>query len=161
MKSAVRQYFFLYWPHSVKKQTRDGKTGKVREETETGIRNSDRRDFLKSKFGEEKWNNLVKNDSHYKRYKEPEVPNGCRWIFNQFLYIYFNSGFSPMSGASMMTFQSLNDYVMCMGAPLTIAEKKLILKMKGWAGEVIADFDKKPDKKGAQNDGKEGRKEGS
>lgn len=62
-----------------------------------------------------------------------------------------------MSGASMMTFQSLNDYVMCMGAPLTIAEKKLILKMKGWAGEVIADFDKKPDKKGA----KDGRKEGS
>ena len=149
MKSAVKQYFFLYWPHSVKKQVRDGKTGKLREESESGIRNADRRDTLRKQFGEEKWKNLVENDSHYKKYKDPEVPEGNRWIFNQFLYIYFNSGFDSMGGSSLLSFHSLNAYVKCMEAPLTIAEKKLILKMKGWASETISDFDKKPDKKGA------------
>lgn len=52
-----------------------------------------------------------------------------------------------MSGQRMFTFRTLNEYIQCMKVPLTVAEKKLLLNMKHWADEVIAEFDNPPEKK--------------
>jgi hypothetical protein len=46
-----------------------------------------------------------------------------------------------MTGNVMFTFSTINDYVECMKPPLTLAEKKLLLRMSHWAKETIAEFD--------------------
>lgn len=45
-----------------------------------------------------------------------------------------------MMGNVIFTFRTINDYVECMKAPLTVPDKKMLLKMKSWAVEAIADL---------------------
>lgn len=99
------------------------------------------------RFGEERFRKLTETDSYYGKFKEPEIPPGCRWIFGQFMYIWTNAEVDGMSGRRQFSFRLLNEYETCMKVPLSVAEKKLLLRMRGWAEEVIAEFDDPPDKK--------------
>lgn len=101
----------------------------------------ERREDFEKKFGKERFARLMETDPYYKKYREAEMPPGCRWIFSQFMYVWTNAPRDGMSGQVIFTFSTLNDYVACMKTPLTVAEKKLLLKMSHWAKEVIADFE--------------------
>ena len=63
------------------------------------------------------------------------------------MYIWSNCEIDGMNGQRIFTFRTLNDYVQCMKVPLSIAEKKLLLNMKHWADETIAEFENPPEKK--------------
>ena len=93
------------------------------------------------KFGEERFKALAASDSRYSKYQDPEFVAGEKWIFTQFMNIWQNCGYDSFSGARIITFATINEYVECMKVPLTVAEKKLLLKMKHWADETIAGFD--------------------
>lgn len=43
-----------------------------------------------------------------------------------------------MFGNPVITFRTLNDYVECMKVPLSVEDKRCILKMKAWACNAIA-----------------------
>jgi len=131
----------LNYPHSVSviQHTPKGEQKK----TETGVINRLNREKLKKRFGEEKFKALMETDSYYKKFKDPVIPKGCNWIFRQFLYIYNNTDHDGLTGNVKFTFNALNEYCRCMGTPLTIAEKKLLLRMNSWANEQIAEFDQK------------------
>lgn len=131
----------MYYPHSVKRSVRDGKTGKLSETTQTGVRNCDQRKSLIDRFGEQRFKELQQKDSRYKKYQEPEVPAGCKWLFGQFMYIWQNCEVDSFSGQRIFTFRTLNEYTDCMGTKLSILEKKLLLQMKHWADEQIAEFE--------------------
>ena len=89
----------------------------------------------------------MESDSYYSKFKEPEVPPGCKWIVGQFMYIWSNCEVDGMNGQRIFTFRTLNEYTECMKVNLSIAEKKLLLNMKHWADEVIAGFENPPEKK--------------
>ena len=38
------------------------------------------------------------------------------------------------------SFKTINDYVECMKVPLSVSDKKIILKMKSWAISQIVDM---------------------
>lgn len=43
-------------------------------------------------------------------------------------------------GNVIFTFRTINEYVECMKVPLTVEDKKLLFKMKGWANETISEL---------------------
>lgn len=131
----------------MKRTQRDGKTGKSSETAVHGIRNCDSRQKFIERFGEERFKKLTETDSYYSKFKEPVIPPGCKWIFGQFMYIWANAEADGMTGRRIFSFRLINEYVECMKVPLTVAEKKLLLRMRGWAEEVISEFDSPPDKK--------------
>lgn len=110
------------------------------------MRNSLRREEFIKRFGEERFNKISETDSYYKKFKNPVIPKGCSWIFKHFLYIYFNAEHNGLTGTAIFTFRTLNEYEACMKVPLTIAEKKLLIKMNMWANEQIAEFDAQDNK---------------
>lgn len=158
MRGAVKQYFFLHYPHTVKVQVRDGKTGKVRETSRNGVVNVDRREEFKERFGEERFEKLMKSDSYYRKFRDPEIPPGCKWMFSQFLYVWGNAPRDGMTGNVLFTFSTINEYVECMKAPLSLAEKKLMLRMSHWAKETIAEFDAPPPEKKSSGSNEAGRR---
>jgi hypothetical protein len=100
------------------------------------VRNSlDRDRFLKS-FGEKKFNYLVEHDSHYKKYREPPIPLGCRWIWNQFYFLWMECP-RDFNGNVILGFQEINEYEKCMKIHFSLVEKKLIINMKHWVQETI------------------------
>lgn len=46
-------------------------------------------------------------------------------------------------GNIIFTFHTINDYVECMKVPLTVEDKKMILKMKAWAQNTISEMSDK------------------
>ncbi len=57
-----------------------------------------------------------------------QIWQGCEYDFN---------------GNPIFTFRTINDYVECMKVPLTVSDKKLLLKMKAWAMNTISEMDNK------------------
>lgn len=45
-----------------------------------------------------------------------------------------------INGNAVLTFRTLNEYVECMKVPLSINDKKMILKIKHWAMNAIAEL---------------------
>lgn len=45
-----------------------------------------------------------------------------------------------INGNVIFTFHTLNEYVECMKVPLSVRDKKMILKIKHWAANAIADM---------------------
>ena len=111
-----------------------------------GVRNVDRREDFRKKFGKDRFNALMERDSYYGKFRDPEIPKGCGWIFSQFLYVWGNAPRDGMTGNVVFTFSTVNDYVECLSPPLSLAEKKLLLRMAHWAREAIAEFDGPPGK---------------
>lgn len=126
--------------------TRHGKKGDT-ESTRHNVRNSDERDRFIKAFGEEKFKKVQETDKRFAKLKDPDIPVGCNWIFSQFLYLYFNTKADGMTGRIQLSFIDINEYQKCMKVPLTVAEKKLLIKMAHWAGEEISELETPSDSK--------------
>lgn len=50
-----------------------------------------------------------------------------------------------MMGNIIFTFRTVNDYVECMKAPLSVEDKKMLFKMKAWAVNTISELKDKDD----------------
>lgn len=83
----------------------------------------------------------MENDSHYKKFKEYPIPDGCKWIFSHFLAIWSNCT-RDFNGNVQFGFRSIMDYMECMGVQFTVFERKLLVKMKDWVNETIYSMSK-------------------
>lgn len=130
----------MYYPYRKKTTKIDGKTGKKLESSERSRHCIDRDNMVK-RFGKDRFDKLVQNDSHYKMYREPEIPQGYKWIWRQYMFIRNNCGYD-FNGNCIFTFQTINEYEKCMKVRFTIDEKYLLFRINGWAMESIAELDK-------------------
>lgn len=124
------------------------KNGKKSTETEW-VRNVDVREkFIKStggkdyKKGYKKFYELGEHDEKWKKLREIPCPPEYSWIFRHFMLIWQNAEYD-MAGNVIFTYRTINEYVECMKVPLTIEDKKMLFKMKGWALEAISELKEK------------------
>lgn len=82
---------------------------------------------------------LGEKDERWKKLREIPVPPEYSWIFKKFLEIWQGCEYD-FAGNIIFTFRTINDYVECMKVPLTVEDKKCILKMKAWACNTIAEM---------------------
>lgn len=120
-----------------RKVSKDGKT-----ETKTDyVRNCDSRDkYIKAK-GMDAFLALGEKDEKWKELRDIPVPTRFEWLFDKFLQIWANSE-KDISGNVIFTYRTINEYVECMKVPLTVDDKRMLLKMKGWAAAKIYDMEK-------------------
>lgn len=82
---------------------------------------------------------LGERDEHWKKLRDIPVPPEYSWIWTQFLNIWQGCQYD-FNGNPIFTFQTINEYVECMKVPLTVSDKKELLKIKAWAMNQIAEF---------------------
>ena len=117
------------------------------------MRNVEKRENFIKKFGgkdrtlgEKKFLEVCKIDPTFKKLQDIPPPPQYKWIFRQFLQIWQGCE-CDMMGNVILTFRTINDYVECMKVPLTVEDKKCILKMKAWAMNTIAEMKDSEEKK--------------
>ena len=76
-------------------------------------------------------------EERYKKLRDIPPPPKYSWIFKQFLQIWQGCEYD-MDGNTIFTFRTINEYVECMKVPLTVEDKKCLLKMKACAMNTIA-----------------------
>lgn len=113
------------------------------------MRNVDKReDFIKKfggkdrKLGEKKFLEVCEKDPTFKKLQEIPCPSEYAWIFKHFMNIWQNAEYDMM-GNIIFTYRTINEYVECMKAPLTVADKKELFKMKVWALNTISELKEK------------------
>lgn len=127
------------------------KNGKKTEIT-VSERNVDiRENFIKrygkdKKRGEEEFFKLGEQDEKWKKLREIPCPPEYSWIYRHFMQIWQHAEYD-MCGNVIFTYRTINDYVECFKVPLTVEDKKMLFKMKGWAMGVISEL-KEKDKEG-------------
>lgn len=86
---------------------------------------------------------MGKLDKKYEKLQDIPIPSQYRWIWKHFLNIWYECE-HDFNGNIIFNYRTINDYVECMQVPLNVLDKKLLLKMKHWANEVVYDLrDKK------------------
>ena len=108
------------------------------------MRNVDERQRFIEKFGKQKFLEVCEKDPHFEELKEVPCPPEYEWIFRHFMSIWQNCEYD-ISGNIIFTYRTVNEYVECMKAPLTVEDKKQLFKMKSWAMEAISELKEKDD----------------
>ena len=82
---------------------------------------------------------MGEQSERYKKLRDIPPPPEYEWIFKQFLNIWQGCEYD-MAGNAIFTFRTINEYVDCMKVPLTIEDKRCLLKMKAWAMNTISEM---------------------
>ena len=102
----------------------------------TYVRNIDKRvDFVK-KFGQEKFNEICKEDKNWAELQDIPVPEIFKWLFSQFLSIRQNCEYD-FNGNIIFTPRVILDYSECLGIEFTYRERQTLLAMNLWAEETV------------------------
>ena len=80
-----------------------------------------------------KWNKL----------KDIPIPEGYGWIWEVFLQMWKMCE-RDFNGNIIFTPRTILDYEQCFGVTLNIIDRRLLIKMKDWANEIVFDL-KHPD----------------
>lgn len=122
------------------------KKGKEIEVTEY-VRNADTREDFINKFGGgdyqkgyEAFLKVCLKDKKWEKLKDISIPEQYEWIFSHFLNIWQGCEWS-FSGSIIFSFRTIEEYESCMKVPLRVCDKKLLLKMKAWACNQIAEME--------------------
>lgn len=119
-------------------------TRKNEEKTEWTSGAEKRQDFI-NKFGEKKFQEVAKKDKRYAELEFIPFPECYTWLVNQFFNIWKNCEVDMM-GNKIFTPRQILDYCECFGTPMTYRERKMIMKMKEWAEEAIAELKREKEK---------------
>lgn len=113
------------------------------------MRNVDARERLIKQFGGkdyrkgyQKFIEFGEKEEKWKKLREIPCPPEYSWIFRHFMQIWQNAEYD-MAGNVIFTYRTVNEYVECMKVPLTVEDKKMLFKMKGWALGVISELKEK------------------
>ena len=135
-------------PYSVKREVLKANptTHKTEKTTVTEWKTGaeEREDFVK-KFGEKKLEEIAKKDERYARLQFLPFPEGFSWITNHFMKIWRHCE-TDINGNRIFTPRQIVDYCECFGIKINCHERMLILKMKEWATEAIAELKNEKDK---------------
>ena len=114
------------------------KKGKEQKETKW-LRNADARDKFINQHGMEKFLKNCEIDEKWRNLQDIPIPARFEWLFKHFLNIWQGCEWS-FGGSIIFTFQTIKDYQECMHVPFRVYDKKLLMKMKAWACNQIADM---------------------
>lgn len=129
------------------------KNGQKTEET-VWVRNYETRErIIKAKGGDtsdpvaykkayDEFIEMGKLDEKYEKLRDIPIPTEYSWIWEHFLNIWRGCEYD-FNGNPKFTFQTLNDYVECMKVPLSVEDKKELLKIKAWAMNAISELEEK------------------
>ncbi len=135
-------------PYSVKKSIikTNPKTHKAETTTETEWKTGaeERENFIK-RFGEDKLKEIAKMDENYEKLMFLQFPEGFDWIINHFLKIWRHCE-TDLNGNRIFTPRQIIDYCNCFGVKMTYHERLLVLKMKEWTVEAIAELKREKEK---------------
>lgn len=95
-----------------------------------------RREFIKS-FGKEQFLEAARENPKFRRLLPKRLPDECRWLWNHFQRIWRDSE-HDMSGYPIITPGTVLDYMEYYGVEFDMRERELVMRMRGWAVEVIA-----------------------
>lgn len=101
--------------------------------------NADKREDFVKKFGEKKFLELCKDDERLAELQPIPFPEGFTWLSNHFFKIWRHCEID-INGNRIFTPRQIIDYCECFGVKMTYPERKMILKMKEWAVEAIAEL---------------------
>lgn len=102
-----------------------------------------RDNFVKAQ-GYTKFCEECKTSERLAKYQDIPVPDQYEWVWGHFIAIWQQCEVD-LFGRKILTYGTINDYVECMKVPLSISDKRLIMKMKTWAMQQIDDMEPKED----------------
>lgn len=85
----------------------------------------------------EKFRKAQRLDKKFAKLEYLELPKCYKWIWEQF-YAIWSSAEHDMSGNVVITPRTILDYEECFGISFTVAERKLIFRMKSYTIAAIA-----------------------
>lgn len=136
MSDAVTQYFFLHSSYRKKKTVINGKNGKKSDEYEWTSHYAEKKEF-EARFGKERLEQMIKTQERFKQYREPDIPEGYRWLFQKFMDIWSHCGID-FNGNVIYSFDTVLDYEKFSGIVFTYFERRVLLKMGDWAHAALA-----------------------
>ena len=95
--------------------------------------------------GEDKLKEIAKMDENYEKLMFLQFPEGFDWIINHFLKIWRHCE-TDLNGNRIFTPRQIIDYCNCFGVKMTYHERLLVLKMKEWTVEAIAELKREKEK---------------
>ena len=120
------------------------KKGKEVSETEY-VRNADKKKKFMESFHlktEDDFIRKVSMDKNWKKFIAPEFPKRYSWLWFTFLDLWRTCG-HDFNGNVILTPGTLMDYCRCFLVNLSVYEKHLVFRMKGWAEDEIYSLKKK------------------
>lgn len=124
----------------MKKPFLNPKTRKKETRTEY-VCNAQRRDGFIEKFGEAEFDRISSADEEWGKLRDIPFPKGTGWLFDHFYRIWTGCTVD-FSGNKILTPREILDYCECFGVRLSYRERRLIMDMRRWAFEAIAELDK-------------------
>lgn len=88
-------------------------------------------------MGIEKFRKAQKYDKKYAKLEYLELPECYKWIWEQF-YAMWTTAERDMNGNAVITPRTILDYEECFGVRFTIAERRLLFRMKSYTIGAIA-----------------------
>lgn len=121
------------------------KKGEKSEDTEY-VRNAEvREQFIETRGrgdyqrGYDAFYKLGEQDEKWKKLRDIPPPVQYEWIFGHFLKIWQGCEWS-FGGTIIFTYRQILDYEECMHVPFRVRDKELLMKMKAWACNQIAEM---------------------
>lgn len=116
------------------------KTQKKETKTEWKTHLEERNEFIE-RFGEEEFNKIAKSDENWAKLQFLPIPAPFNWLFGHFQRMY---RYAPGDGWGGKIFgpAEINEYCKCFKVDFNIEEKHLLLQIKDWAVETIAELRK-------------------
>lgn len=106
------------------------------------MRNVDKRKKFIEAFGKEKFLELAKTDERYKKLLSIKLPDECQWLWRHFQRIWRDAE-RDMNGYPIITPQTVLVYMEYYCVNFDVKQRELIMQMKLWAIETIAELRKK------------------
>lgn len=136
----MKRFFYLHHWHAVQKPSLNPKTHKKETKT-TYVCNAQKRDDFISKFGQSEFDRISAADEDWGKLRDIPFPKGTKWLFSHF-YEMWSGCAADFSGNKILTPREITDYCVCFGVRLSYRERRLIMDMRRWAFEAIAELDK-------------------
>lgn len=108
------------------------------------MRNADKRKRFIKAFGRERFLELAKTDERYERLLPIKIPDGCQWLWRHFQRIWRDAE-HDMNGYPIITPQTVLAYMEYYCVDFDVKQRELVMQMKLWAIETIAELRKKKD----------------
>jgi hypothetical protein len=114
----------------------------IKEKKSVTKRHFEEREKFIKQMGKDKFDSLAETSEKFARLKDLPFPTRYSWIWGHFLAIWGQCE-TDMMGNRIFTYGTINDYVECMKVPLSVFDKRILLKMKLWANEQIYEMKEK------------------
>lgn len=106
------------------------------------MRNCEERDRFIKQYSKRRFDDVCGKDEKWNKLRDIPIPERYEWIWEHFIAIWQQS-LVDFNGNRQIDYRTVMDYAECMKVPLSVTDKRLIMKMKAWAFEQISEMEPK------------------